>query len=645
MDRAVVRYVRQTAVAAALSVALLVALFEPSSRITNGLLWAAVGAVVLSLTEIPFAHVRYRPHGEALSLGEGVLFVLFGLFTPSTVVLIGLAAMVAQLSRRAPFIRWAFNLSQYVVSVGTGSLVAHLIGRTAAMASPMHLFSCVAGVAVYAAVNRALVTRVISLANRQSWVKTAKEGIGIVALSTAGLVPIGGLALVLAVRVPLWLPLLAAPLFAFFLAQRRAIEGNRRVETTDALLALGSDISRVIDLEARVLVLADGIRSMLGARAAEVVLFSPAEDAVFTKTSLEDPAVVLEPFSLEAAPNPYAHCLASGQGQLYIGGTGEGPIVESLAARGVKDLVTSPMTFEGTIQGILLAYDRLGPEHFGEDDRKMLGGIAHIAIGALVSAQAYAAERSAAERLRELDRMKSDLIASVSHEFRTPLTVIYGMATTLEARGEALDEETKTGFISRIVRSSERLHRLVEGVLGASRWEMARQEDTTFVSMSDAVREALDQLSDLTQKRTIVLEIDDDLPHVRAASERLELIVRNLVENAVKYSSPESAVDVRATRVAGGVAVEVVDRGPGIPLDHQQRIFERFYQIDQSATREVGGTGLGLYLVKSLTEAIGGRVEVESRPGIGSTFRVVLPATVAGEADVIPFPRRQERLR
>ena len=643
MDRKVVRYIWGVAGLAVPVAASVVVFWPPSARVAPEFLWALVAVTLLTVSEIPFAHIHYRPHGESFTFEEGILFVLFGLFSPGVVVLMGVAAMVvSQVAWRTVFIKRVFNSGQYTISVAAGGVAAWTIGASAAVGSARHLAGCLVGVVVYEAVNRTLVMKAVSLANKTRWLKGIADGFPVVGLSIAALAPVGALALVLIRYRPIFLLLLTAPAIAFFVASRRALEGNRRAETTNQILALGDDLNASLELEARVLVLADGIRSMLRSAAAEVILLDPAGGATRTRTSVDASPEILATIVLgiDTGPNPYSHVIATGESQLYLTGRGDGPIVSGLARQGIKDLAAAPMAVDGEITGILLAVNRMGPETFSAEDLRVLAGVAQLASGALVSAQAYATEKASAERLRELDRMKSDFIASVSHELRTPLTLIHGFAMTLDQHGDRVTAEVRSEFVAKIVRHSHRLTRLIEGVLAATRWDQRKIEDETTISLTGVVREVLDQLAELAGDRQIVVELPHDLPRIRAAAERVEHVLANLVENALKYSHAPAPVAIRARRVDGGVALEVVDRGPGIPADLQDKVFDRFYQVDQTSTRRVGGTGLGLYLVKNLVEAVGGRAELDSVPGQGSTFRVVLPT----EGEVVPFPRRMGRV-
>ena len=238
--------------------------------------------------------------------------------------------------------------------------------------------------------------------------------------------------------------------------------------------------------------------------------------------------------------------------------------------------------------------------------------------------------------LRRLETLRRDFVANVSHELRTPIASIRATSETL--RGGALgDPEMAKEFVDIIDRNAQRLHRLVEDLLDLSKIE-AKELDLKIRPL-DAGAEAqavVDLVRHSAEQRntSLVVEAPEGL-RVEADPRALEQILTNLVDNAIKYCPPGSRVTVRARPSPdrpGRIVFEVSDDGPGIDAAHLPRIFERFYRVDAGRSRALGGTGLGLAIVKHLTEALGGEVSVQSATGRGSSFRVDLPASVAGPA-------------
>lgn len=230
--------------------------------------------------------------------------------------------------------------------------------------------------------------------------------------------------------------------------------------------------------------------------------------------------------------------------------------------------------------------------------------------------------------LRRLEAIRRDFVGNVSHELKTPIAAIRGRVETILEDSE-MEPEVRTRFLVSIRDQSMRLSSLVTDLLSLSRVESeSALGDMVSLDLRAPVRESVAVLQGPAESKGI--ELDLDLPgqaaHVRGELESLRLVVNNLVDNAIKYTSAGGRVWIKL-RVADGQAVlEVADDGIGIEPKHQSRIFQRFYRVDKARSREVGGTGLGLAIVRHVVLAHGGEITVESQPGIGTTFRVVLAA-------------------
>lgn len=226
---------------------------------------------------------------------------------------------------------------------------------------------------------------------------------------------------------------------------------------------------------------------------------------------------------------------------------------------------------------------------------------------------------------KEVDMMKSALISTVSHELRTPLTSIRALSELMVDHEFNAAEYSE--LASNINRESIRLTRLVDNILDVARIDSGRMPcDLQAVDLGAVVDDALTLLQGhVAGTRDLIPAVPENLPLVQADPDRLREILDNLLSNALKYSPEGSAIAVRAEAVTGGVRVDVVDHGAGIPEDDLPRLWEKFYRVDATDTRRRGGTGLGLYIVKQLVELQGGRVSVQSRIGLGSTFSFTLP--------------------
>ena len=226
-------------------------------------------------------------------------------------------------------------------------------------------------------------------------------------------------------------------------------------------------------------------------------------------------------------------------------------------------------------------------------------------------------------RFGEAERNRSEFVASVSHELRTPTTSIVGYAETLIEEGDRLEPEVRS-MVEVIHRNALRLSALFEDLLSLARLENRRTPlPLRPVRVASIVSEIIDKWRPAAQKKDITFQTA--IPRgimVQGNYQALIHLVGNLVENAVKYSHPTGVVTIRSWTRDNRVVIEVIDVGIGIDPIHHSRIFQRFYRVDKGRSRAAGGTGLGLALVKRLADAMDVSVEIRSRVGRGSVFRV-----------------------
>ena len=228
---------------------------------------------------------------------------------------------------------------------------------------------------------------------------------------------------------------------------------------------------------------------------------------------------------------------------------------------------------------------------------------------------------------RRVERLKSDFVSTVSHELRTPLAAIYGAAMTLSREDVVLNESQKSGLLHVVAGESERLARIVNDILLASRLDSGVAE--VSIGRADAAEIARGVLAAAEIHAPAATELNlvasDPVPAVAADPDGLRQVLVNLVENAVKYSPAGGPVELALEQCDGRVRFSVRDEGLGIPAAEQGRIFEKFYRLDPNLSRGVGGTGLGLYICREILHRMGSRIQLESEPGHGSTFSFELP--------------------
>ena len=222
-----------------------------------------------------------------------------------------------------------------------------------------------------------------------------------------------------------------------------------------------------------------------------------------------------------------------------------------------------------------------------------------------------------------LERLRRDLVANVSHELKTPISAI---RAHLENLMDGI-EEPNSALLAVMVQQAERLSRLVDQLLDLSKLESGDVPlQLEAVDLGPLVRRIGSEVEMARTGRGVHLEeeIAEELPPVRADRERLHQVLFNLLDNAYRFSPQGGVVTVRAERSNGSCEISVEDRGPGIPAEHLPLVFERFYRVDQSRSRDDGGTGIGLAIARSIVEAHGGRIWAENGP-VGARFRFVIP--------------------
>ena len=237
--------------------------------------------------------------------------------------------------------------------------------------------------------------------------------------------------------------------------------------------------------------------------------------------------------------------------------------------------------------------------------------------------------RESLERLEQEKQIRQEFFSNASHELKTPITSIRGYVELLES-GMELNEDVKADFLKRIKKEAMRMASLVDDILMISRLESrGAKADIAAIKVRELVDEAVSSLSTQAAEREVHIHRDCDDFTVRADLRQMTELFTNLISNAVKYNNPGGEVWVTVKKKDNNMLLTVRDSGVGIPKDSQVRIFERFYRVDKGRSRKQGGTGLGLSIVKHVVNFYHGTVQVESRVGRGSTFKVSLP--VAGK--------------
>ena len=303
------------------------------------------------------------------------------------------------------------------------------------------------------------------------------------------------------------------------------------------------------------------------------------------------------------------------------------PADERLLALGLRSELVAPLQLGARTIG-MLSVSRERVDAFSEDEVELIALLGRLVATAVQNIRAYEAERRRVEELAQLSQLRADFVSLVSHELRTPMAAVIGAARTLQQRWRELSPEHRESFLELIAGETNRLAELIGDVLDTSRIEAG-----TFsfrfreVDVSQLVQDTVAALQLGQDEVHLRADVKSPMPEIRGDLDRLRQVLTNLIDNAIKYSPAGGQVEVRAYPENGRVLVDISDHGPGIAKADQKLIFEKFGRVTGSGDTRPG-TGLGLFIARSIAEAHGGALEVQSAPEQGATFTLELP--VAG---------------
>jgi signal transduction histidine kinase len=299
------------------------------------------------------------------------------------------------------------------------------------------------------------------------------------------------------------------------------------------------------------------------------------------------------------------------------------PEEAELLALGLRSRLAAPLLVGSGAVG-LISFSRRDADAFNSEEVELVSLIGRLAATAVQNIRAYDAEHRTVDELRRLSALRADFVSLVSHELRSPMAAVIGAAQTLQQRWRELSPDQRAAFLALISGETSRLADLIADVLDTSRIEAGtftyRFEDVDIGALTE---EAVASASIGQDEVPIQSNVHGPLPVLRGDRTRLRQVLANLIENAVKWSDAGEPVDVEAYALNGRVVVAVRDSGPGIARDEQTMIFEKFGRAKDGTGR--AGTGLGLFIARSIAEAHGGTVDVRSAPGEGATFTLALP--------------------
>jgi len=402
----------------------------------------------------------------------------------------------------------------------------------------------------------------------------------------------------------------------------RILEISRELTSTVALEPL---LRRIVDVAAKV----------TGSEAASILLLDTRSGELRFRAASGDPSELLN------IPVPIEDSIA---GAVFVSGEScvisdthtdprhYGAVGQQIGHQ-THSLLAVPLQIKERRIGVLEAINKEG-DTFSQEDVETLTALAAQAAVAIENARLVEALREAYKQLGKLDQLKSDFIAIASHELRTPLSLILLYAAVLQ---EQLGEEAGQQ-LEAVLRAATHLKDIIGTMLNL-RFLETGQMDVVFdcFDLRTVVREACKDNETVAETNGLALRFDlpDEEVSIQADKEKLRVVLDNLTSNALKFTPAGGQVRVALCSRGDKVEITVSDTGIGIPAEELERIFDRFYQVEDHMTRRHGGMGLGLSIVKGLVELHGGRVWAESVPGQGSHFVVMLPVQQASSPSAV----------
>ena len=296
---------------------------------------------------------------------------------------------------------------------------------------------------------------------------------------------------------------------------------------------------------------------------------------------------------------------------------------QQFVEHGLRCRIVAPLLVGARAIG-MISVVRFEPHSFTDEEIELVSLLGRFLGSTVQNIRAYESERTTVEELRRLSALRADFVSLVSHELRSPMASVIGSAKTLRQRWRELTPEQRESFLGLIDHETARLADLVGDVLDTSRIESGSfTYSFSDVDVGELVRESAAAAERGQDEVAVRAEVAAPLPTLRGDGERLRQVLVNLIDNAVKYSPAGEQVDVEAFAENGRIHVEVRDRGPGVATEHQRLIFEKFGRV--SGAHAKPGTGLGLFIARSIAEAHGGSLEVRSAPQQGAVFTLALP--------------------
>jgi signal transduction histidine kinase/CheY-like chemotaxis protein len=409
------------------------------------------------------------------------------------------------------------------------------------------------------------------------------------------------------------------------LDKQRLRREHARLNALVPLYEVSRAFMTTMDLDALLQLIVNTSSQATGADRCSLMLLQPETGELVVRAAVGLPSTVITTARERIGQGIAGYVAQTHQTLLLNDPTQVPPQVREVMARGeVKSALSVPMIVRTKLIGVLNLSKLHSTPPFSEGDRDLVNILASQAAIAIDNATLFNEIQRAYRELQELDRLKSEFINIASHELRTPLAVVRAYAELTETE----TNDTGRDFLTILEQSVDQMEAIVNDMVNLEHLERgAATLQMTLLDLAELIRQVSQRFIPLVhaKQQHLAVNLPQSLPLIPGDWRKLDLVIANLLSNAVKFTPPEGRIEVRAWTESEHVVVAVVDTGIGIPAEVQERVFDRFYQVQASLTREHGGLGIGLSIVKGMVELHRGRVWLESTPGVGSTFYFSLP--------------------
>ena len=591
--------------------------------------WWVLG-VAFFVSEVFVVHLEFRSSAHSFALSE--IPLVAGLFfaSPAELLLAQVvgAGMALLLVRRQKTLKALFNLALLASNVVLINLIFRSIVGTSDVMSARGWVGSLVGLVGTNLLSVTLIVVAIALVDRgferDAFLRILS--IGFIVTVTNGCLALLGVQIVDANVAAAWL--LVVPAATLFIAYKGYSVQRQKLSSLEFLYQATRVSQSTRQSEVVMLSLLSQARAMFAAEISEIVLFPAVAGDKAQRTALGpgDEVTELHDIDLDPTTGVWARVASEGEALLLKQPIPNLQLRKHFEDLGMKDAMVAPLRTENGVVGTMTIANHMGDvSTFDIDDLHLLETLVNHASVWLENARLIDRLEESLAHLTEMNRLKDDFVATVSHELRTPLTSIQGYIKTLLRPEVEFDADERRSFLEVIDRQSARLRALIEDLLVVSRLESHDQPpNVDVVSLPEIVAEVLEELEEEAASR-VKTDLPERLPRIVSDASKMMQVLTNLVGNALKYSEVDAPVNVKAEVEGRGITVSVTDQGGGVPDEFAERVFDRFFQVDQSNTRTAGGTGLGLYISRRFAEAIGARVWLENSSDSGSTFCVWIP--------------------